>query len=86
MPDGTVRFKDKEGNDKKKTEWTIDEDPRLAWTESGLGGADSEIPLALAVMGNESGAVAAGLADGRILVWGSDGSQPVSFLNRVLPP
>lgn len=81
-----VEFKDKEGNDKKKTEWTIDEDPRLAWTESGLGGADSEIPLALAVMGNESGAVAAGLADGRILVWGSDGSQPVSFLNRVLPP
>lgn len=81
-----VDYKDKEGNDKKKTEWSIDEDPRLAWTESGSGETDAEIPLSLAFSGGEGGLVAVGLADGRILVWDRDGSQPRSFLNRVLPP
>jgi WD40 repeat protein len=81
-----VEYKDKEGNDKKKTEWSIDEDPRLAWTASDSGEPDAEIPLSLAFSGSEGGLVAVGLADGRILVWDREGSQPRTFLNRVLPP
>jgi len=78
-----VEFKDKEGKDKKKTQWSIDEDPRLTWTELGPGGADSETPLALAISGGDNGWVAAGFADGRIAVWEGKESQLRSFLNCV---
>jgi WD40 repeat protein len=78
-----VEFKDKEGKDKKKTEWIIDEEPRLTWAELGPGGADSEIPLALAISGGDNGWVAAGFADGRIAVWEGKESQLRSFLNCV---
>jgi len=78
-----VEFKDKEGKDKKKTQWSIDEDPRLTWTELGAGQADSETPLALAISGGDNGWVAAGFADGRIAVWEGKESQLRSFLNCV---
>jgi WD40 repeat protein len=78
-----VEFKDKEGKDKKKTEWIIDEEPRLTWAASGAGETDSEIPLVLAMSNSDLGFIAAGLADGRILVWHDDRSQPVSFWNQV---
>jgi hypothetical protein len=78
-----VEFKDKEGKDKKKTEWIIDEEPRLTWAASGAGETDSEIPLVLAMSNSDLGFIAAGLADGRILVWRDDRSPPVSLWNQV---
>lgn len=78
-----IEFKDKEGKDTKKTEWIIDEEPRLLWTAPDSGETDSEIPLSLAISAHDSELIAAGLADGRIVVWGIDGSRRSSFLNRI---
>jgi WD40 repeat protein len=82
-----VEFKDKEGKDKKKTEWMIEEEPRFTWgpTSSGVPSQvpDREIALSLAVSNSDPGFIAAGLADGRILVWSDDRSQPFSWVNKV---
>lgn len=88
-----VEFKDKEGKDKKKTEWMIEEEPRLTWSPTPSEAtnpvadrepvADRDMALSLALSSTGSGFIAAGLADGRIFVWGDDRSQPVSFVNQV---
>jgi len=82
-----VEFKDKEGKDKKKTEWMIEEEPRFTWSppsqETSNQVPERETPLSLAVLGSDSGFIAAGLADGRILMWSDDRSQPISWVNQV---
>jgi hypothetical protein len=89
-----VDVKDKEGNDKKRTEWMIAEEERLRCDgNASEEGAEPEIPLALAVSqpgtshpgdrAPEASWVAAGMPDGRIWIWRGGSSQPTSIFNQV---
>ncbi len=75
--------KDKEGKEKKKRVWIIDELPRLSWATTPGGPSDQELPLCVVVANGTSKTIAAGFVDGTIFLWRDDASEPIRLSNQV---